>query len=150
MATLKAHGQLLGKITYLTYTCAYMSDGVILRSFGNGWKLYRKVKKGIDPAEHFKTELINHQQRMVDRPAWTEYRGRLHELVCTSDWSRVNDTLTLLHDDPDGCWSELNDYRSLGLDLEEVSELCDKYAAASYEAKMAKLAKTQVAQNAKI
>lgn len=145
MATLKAHGQLLGKITYITYTCAYMSDGMILQSFGNGWKRYKKVKDGVDPAAHFLTKLANHEQRMVDFPAWTAYRDTLHKLVSVKDRSRVHTTLQMLSNDVDGVWSELNDlYRGLSLDLDEVKELCDKYAAASNEAKLAKLKLSKV------
>lgn len=149
MATLKAHGQLLGKITFVTYTLAYMSDGEILRKIGNGgWKRYKQVKPGIDPSLHYTGLVARFEQRLKDFPHWAEYRRTLHKFVTVANRPRVHQTLQMLSNDVDGVWSELNDsYRSVDLDLDDVKELCDKFTAAADESKLAKLAKTEVASN---
>ena len=51
MAKISAHGAIVGTVEYVTRAKRYMSDGVILKNDGFGWKLYGKVKPHLTPAE---------------------------------------------------------------------------------------------------
>lgn len=135
MATLSKHGEQLAVVERLTSKVAYMSDGKILRNQGNGWKMYRRVRPGVDPVEHAKQAQANYAKLLEERPALAAYRKALHAVASNGSRWLVNETLNMLANDPDGVWSELNDHANIAIGVDECSELCRLHEAASAETK---------------
>ena len=142
MAKLSAHGTEIGRLTYTTYTDAYMADGKLLRNHGHGWKLHARAKEGIDIRDVFQ----RNQQKQIDflakRPAMAAYRKCLHELAgCSKRW-KLALAVEMMPDDPDGVWSEACDGYgdNVHADIDEVSELCRLYNDAMSEQRLAKQA----------
>ena len=135
MAKLSVHGTEIGRLTYTTYTDAYMADGKILRNRGHGWKLQARAKDGMNIQDVF----ARNQQKQIDflakRPAMVAYRKCLHSLAgCSKRW-KLALAVELMPDDPDGVWSEACDGYgdNVHADIDEVSELCKLYLAAMAE-----------------
>ena len=135
MATLSKHGEKLTEIERLASKIAYMSDGTILRNHGDGWKLWRKVKPGVDVAAHAKERAESYEKFLMERPAFAAYREALHKTVCFSQRYLVKEVLSMFANDPDGVWSELNDMANVPIDVDECVELCGLHEAASAETK---------------
>ena len=126
MAKLSAHGTELARRETPTGRIAVMSDGQILRNQGAGWKLWKRLKPGVDPkayADKFKafTAAIPFEvQAYIDalqNAADLEHRWRLHTAI------------TLMPQDPDGVWSECDDY-GYTLDLDDIVKACRAYEVA--------------------
>ena len=150
MATLNKHGVKLAEIERLTSKVAYMSDGKILRNQGDGWKLYRHVKPGVDIAEHAASQTQRYADHLSARPMLAAclrptdrqaYRKALHDCVCFSQPYMVSSVLEMLANDPDGVWSELNDMLHIPIDLDDCVELCRAYESAAEESKRFKATK---------
>ena len=56
MAKLSAHGTEVGRVMFTTYAKAYMSDGVVLKNDGSGWKILGRVKDGVTPTKAYENQ----------------------------------------------------------------------------------------------
>lgn len=138
MAKLKSHGEELFRIDLTTCRQAYFSDGNILRDYGDGWKLYRKLKLGIDATEHAKKrkEFFDNQ----DSAQADFRRAMVNEWKKPIDRARVFTVIQMLGNDLDGCWSELDD-AGIGTDCETLGKLIVLYDLAVKENKEERLTK---------
>ena len=132
MARLSKHGREIGRIDGLVRIRAYFENGEILKNEGHGWKLYGKIKPGINPREVFAKHKANHEQKIKDNPAAAEYRRLLHSLAGISKRWKLNLAVKLMPDDPDGVWSEVCDgyADNVSASVDEIAELCRAYKAA--------------------
>jgi hypothetical protein len=137
MAKISAHGIEIGTIEYTSKAKRYMSDGVILVNIGFGWKIYGKIKDGATPNAAFQVAKEKQRILLAGRPAFSAYRKLLHDMAGLSKRWKLHAAVELLHDDPDGVWSEACDGYSdnVHADLDEVCELCRAYQAAITEAR---------------
>jgi hypothetical protein len=135
MAKLKAHGHEVGTVYYSTSAKRYMSDGVILKNRGEGWKIHGKVKAGIEPRTAYENAVERQNKVLAERPAFAAYRKALHNLAGLCKRWQLQAAIQLMPDDPDGVWSEACDgWRNIvSADLDEVSELCRLFRAAISE-----------------
>lgn len=112
-----------------------MSDGVILRNNGDGWKVHGKVKPGIDPHAAYERLVARLNENLARYPANAAYRKLLHE-VCgmNTRWQR-HYVITSMPDDPDGVWSDIcgDGYGKVHADIEDVVRLCGLYRLALEE-----------------
>ena len=106
MAKTSAHGAIIGTVEYVTRAKRYMSDGVILKNDGFGWKLYGKVKPHLTPAAAYHHARDKLAARLAELPA--------------------------MPDDADGVWSEACDgyCDNIHADVDDVAKLCALYRAA--------------------
>ena len=146
MAVLSKHGVKLCELTQLTKKIAYMSDGKILANRGDGWKLWRRVKDGVNIEQHAAQAEQRYAQLLIDRPMFAAYREALHSAVSFSQRYLVNECLNMLANDPDGVWSELNDMAGIAIDIDECVELCRLHDAAANERKQQLTAVTNAAR----
>ena len=132
MARISAHGSIVGTIDYLTKSKRYMSDGVILKNAGFGWKLAGKVKPEYTPAQAYEISSANLAKRMEANPAAARYRRELHEMAGLSKRWKLHAAVSMMPDDPDGVWSEVCDGYgdNVHADIDEVVELCRWYKLA--------------------
>jgi hypothetical protein len=137
MAKLSAHGECVGTIDYIRKSKRYMSDGVILKNIGFGWKLAGKVKPGFTPQAAFERARAAHDEALARRPALAAYRKAIHEACGLSKRWKLVMAIELMPDDADGVWSEACDGYSdnVHLDIDEVAELCRLYSACVAEGK---------------
>ncbi len=137
MATLYKHGE-LGQLERVAYKVAYCADGQILRNDGDGWKQWRKLKPGVDARQHWETAKAKYQEKLSTKPAFAEWRQLFHELVPFKQRNIMLTAISLMPQDPDGVWSEVNDYFSINGDtfsIDDICQLCRAYEAASLESK---------------
>ena len=135
MATLYKHGE-IGQIERVAYKVAYCADGKILRNDGDGWKQWRKCKPGIDPRARFEEAKANYSQKLATKPAFAAWRSLFHELVPFKQRNLVLTAIGLMPQDPDGVWSEVNDYCGFSgseYSIEDICQLCRAYQAAEQE-----------------
>jgi hypothetical protein len=137
VAKLSAHGKELFREVGLTSSKAWMEDGTTLKNYGQGWKIFGKVKAGVSPqqaADNARERAATLSQR---RPAFAAYKKLLHELVCVPDRFTVVAALEVMASDPDGVWSTLDDEHSTrgSYSIDDVVELCNAYEAAFEEQK---------------
>lgn len=134
MAKIKAHGTEIGTINYIPYSKKYMSDRVILINRGHGWKVYGKVKPGVEMADYFAQKQEQQQKVLEARPAFAAYRKELIKVPLSKRYW-LTQCLELMPDDPDGIWSELNDgyYVKLKMDVDRIAQLCNLYKAVKAE-----------------
>ena|ERR1035441_7110359 len=130
MAKLSAHGAELDRREYPSYRVAVMTDGQILRNHGSGWKLWKRVKPGIQPAAvarklrekyNARPPIFHEYVKILMDSCNLEHRGQLHMLV------------TLMPSDPDGVCVEFNDNNQYGgpqVDLDDCVKLCRLYESA--------------------
>ena len=135
MAKLSAHGQEIGTIYGMTTAKRYMSDGIVLKNIGFGWKLCAKVKPGIDPAQAFANAKRRQEEKMAQYPLTTAYYRLLHDLAGMSLRWKLHAAVSMMPDDPDGVWSEACDGYgdNCSADLDEVVELCRAFRVAQRE-----------------
>jgi hypothetical protein len=143
MAKLSAHGIEIGRIEYLTKRVAAFEDGKLLANYGDGWKLWKRVKDGADPRENFKRRVDNLRECEEACPAWAEYKRALHSDFSLSERSLVHTAVQMMPSDPDGCWVELQDMARIDCDIETLCKLCGliERAQAEMKAYKARLAK---------
>ena len=137
MAKLSAHGTIIGTVDYISTSKRYMSDGVVLKNIGFGWKLAGKVKLGIDPARAFESAAQRQKEKLKAFPAVAAYRDTLHALAGVNKRWKLNLAVSTMPDDPDGVWSDACDGygENVCADLDEIVELCRLYKAAIDETK---------------
>lgn len=130
MAVLKKHGHEVGRVTLVRYVKAYMADGVILRNYGDGWKVGGKCKPGVTPEEAYAAQV-----RALGEvsPAWQAYRNAIIK-ACPNAGKRcrLHLAIQMMPKDPDGVWSEVTDTIGgprLQMDVGEIAELCRLYQA---------------------
>ena len=134
MATLKAHGRKIGELEFVTKKKAYMSDGNILQSRGEGWKLHGELKDGNTPEEAFKKAVEYRKSYLESHPAYAEYAREIKELFPLKVRWQVQEAIRLMPNDADGVWSTLDDY-GMGdyASLDELCVLCDLFKSAEQE-----------------
>lgn len=133
MAKLSAHGTELLRVEHLNCRVAYMSDGKMLRDSGDGWKLWKKLKPGVDAREHAAKWRAFYENVTPDRFHRAELRKRwVAEWPGLEHRVRAYITFDMLGDDIDGIWSELDD-AGIGTDLETIRELLQYWRAALQE-----------------
>ena len=138
MAKCSAHGTEVGTVFFTASAKRYMSDGVILKNIGFGWKLYAKAKNSA--ADSYSAAVETQKAFLAARPALAEYRRKLHKLAGMNTRWKLHSCIELLHDDPDGVWSECCDGYgdNVHADCDEVSEVCRAYVAAIAESESLK------------
>jgi hypothetical protein len=140
MAKCSAHGAEVGTLHFLTYSKRWMSDGVILKHGGFGWKLHTRCKPGVNVGAHFREAEAHMAASRARHPARTAYINLLHSMAgMTMRW-KLHAAVNLMPDDCDGVWSECCDGYgdNIHADVDEVGELCRAYVAALGEAREAK------------
>jgi len=131
MAKLSAHGTEIGRLVFTAYSKAYMSDGKILKNYGDGWKLSAKLKPGVNPEDYFKKCQVKLIEWAIANPEAAAYKKALHNLTSQSNRSKLAISVQLMPDDADGIWSDCCDGWSgnIHADLDEIAELCQLYLA---------------------
>lgn len=131
MAKLSTHGIEIGRLVFTAYSKAYMSDGKILKNYGDGWKLSAKLKHGVSMADYFKKSQDRLIEWAIENPEAAEYKKALHNLTSQSNRSKLNISIQLMPKDADGIWSDCCDGWSdnIHADLDEIAELCRLYLA---------------------
>jgi len=131
MAKLSAHGTEIGRLVFTSYSKAYMSDGKILKNYGDGWKLSAKLKPGVNPEDYFKKCQNRQIEWAIANPEAVAYKKALHNLTSQSNRSKLAISVQLMPDDADGIWSDCCDGWSgnIHADLDEIAELCQLYLA---------------------
>jgi hypothetical protein len=127
MACLKNNGVRLGVFELVECRLSYMSNGHVLKNTGSGWKKYKKVKAGLNPAGVYAAQVAFRKERDTACPNWAAYR----DLVCATvplalRW-KLHASVRHMPGDADGVWSEMNDslWRDVaGVDLCDCIELC--------------------------
>jgi hypothetical protein len=128
MAKLSAHGLELARRETPNSRIVVMSDGKLLRNYGQGWKLWKRVKDGVDPVEYAKG--FNERTKMIS----PEIQAYIKALVNACDLEHrlyLNTSIELSGHDPDGVWSDMEsrgDWYSI--DLEDIIRCCKAYEAA--------------------
>ena len=149
MAKLSAHGREIGRIEYLAKQVAVFEDGHLLVNYGDGWKLHKKFKAGVDPAAGLERRRVEQAEFLAANPAFAEYRRLVHEAAPASKRFALTQAVELLGDDVDGLWSELQQSwggaADLDLSLEDCEALARAYAAAGEEARARKAAQMHAA-----
>ena len=135
MAKVSAHGAEIGTVYFTTLAKRYMSDGVILKNHGFGWKLAGKVKEGKTPREAFEAQKARQEDAMCRAPCLQAYRKALHSLTGLCNRWKLHAAVQLMPDDADGVWSEACDGYgdNVSADVEDCVELCRLYRAALEE-----------------
>jgi hypothetical protein len=135
MARVSAHGREIGTIYLTTRALRYMSDGVILKNCGFGWKLGGKVKEGT-PEQAYAAAVAKQEAFFIERPAAKAYRRLLHDLAGMSVRWKLHAAVQLMPDDCDGVWSEACDGYgdNCSCSVDEVGELCRAFKIALAEA----------------
>lgn len=135
MAKCKAHGHEIGTVYFESTAKRYMSDGVILKNNGFGWKLHGKVKPELTPQQAYQAQVEKQKTLLASRPALAAYRTMLHNMAGLSKRWKLRSALQLLGDDVDGIWSECCDGYSdnISADVDEIAELVRAYKVALME-----------------
>jgi hypothetical protein len=133
MATLYKHGEQLATRETTGGRIAVMSDGNILRNQGQGWKLYKRTKPGVDPAEYARK--FDERTRAII-PEVRAYIEALKDAVDLSHRWMLHEAISVMPTDPDGCWSTLDDY-GYTPDLDDICKACRLYLIAESAAKEA-------------
>ena len=136
MAKLSAHGTAIGTIYLTTSAKRYMSDGVILKNIGFGWKLYGKVKSHVTPLQAFENQKRKQAEHYETRPHHAAYLKMLHDMAGMDKRWKLHAAVDLMPEDCDGVWSEACDGYgdNIHADVDEVGELCRLYLRAVAEA----------------
>lgn len=142
MARLSKHGE-LGQIEKLDHKLAFCADGQILRNQGDGWKMWMKLKPGIDPVEHYNRKVAMYKDKLANNPAFAHWRELMHATIPFSLRFITRQAISLMPGDSDGVCSEVNDFACLNggveiISFEEAAQLCSAYRLACEEAKQAK------------
>lgn len=135
MAKCSAHGHEIGTVYFATSAKRYMSDGVILKNNGFGWKLHGKVRADVSPQEAYERQIEKQKALLADRPALAAYRKALHDMAGLSKRWKLQAAIQMMPDDPDGVWSEACDgyCDNVSADISEVVDLCRAYKVALME-----------------
>jgi len=137
MAKCSVHGAEIGTIYKLTSARRYMTDGVVLKNVGFGWKLAGKVKAGIHPADAYQRAAVRYSDELAANPALAAYRKELHAMAGLGKRWKLHMAVSAMPEDADGVWSEACDgnWDNIHADVDEVGNLCRLYLAALDAAK---------------
>lgn len=136
MAKLKAHGYELDRREYPAQRVAVMSDGHIMRDYGSGWKLWKKLKPGIDAKDYAKRIRAQYD---AHPPVFHAYVKALMDATDIKHRSFLHEAVRLMPTDPDGVWSEFNDFwYGNEVDLDDCVKLCRLYQEAIRESELAR------------
>jgi hypothetical protein len=130
MATLSKHGKEIGRIEFIKKTLVYFENGDILEDTGFGWKMYGKLRDGVDPCDQIQRIRDIHKNKLSTIPGLSRY----HELLCDVPLSKRWMLIDCIHanpQDPDGVWSDANDVAGIVVSVEDVIEMCKLYLAFS-------------------
>jgi hypothetical protein len=127
MAKLRAHGTELARREIPTGRIVVMSDGNIMRNDGFGWKSWRKLKAGVDPQEYARK--FNAQTEAIP-PEVRAYIEALQDTCDLEHRARLHTAISLMPNDPDGVWSELDDCAGCSPDLDDIVKACRLYESA--------------------
>ena len=143
MAKLSANGVEVGTIYTLRAAKRYMSNGVVLKNIGFGWKRHGKLKAGFTPEQAYALALENQTKALAARPAFAAYRKELHSMTGLCNRWKLHTAVELMPDDCDGVWSEACDGYgdNVSADVDEVGNLCRLYLNAMAESDSVKAEK---------
>lgn len=129
MAKLRAHGSVVGTVEYMIHAKRYMTDGVILKNAGFGWKLAGKVKPDVDPKTACERAAADVAEQLAAKPTVSAYRKALMNLTGLCNRWKLHAAVQLMPDDPGGVWSEACDGYgdNVHADIDEVAQLCVLY-----------------------
>jgi len=135
MAKLKSHGE-YKILRRLWNKIAYCQDGKILINRGDGWKLFKKLKPGVDWESAF-TRMVEMQRQNREANVCLKALTDFLDEICPSYKKRayLQVALEALRDDPDGLYIELKDITGMDfeLDFSDVNKLCTLYINALRE-----------------
>lgn len=132
MATIKGHGGEVGRIEKLTYDVLFCSDGTVLRNSGDGWRNWRKLRVALLAGDTCKKHQELYEEKLARLPEFASWRALVHGFPLRNRALLV-DAVSLLSNDADGLWAELED-RHLPCTVEEAQALAAAYLAAVKEA----------------
>ena len=130
MAKKSSHGYEIGKIEMINEIRYYMSDNQILRNYGNGIKLYKKIKPELNMQDIYNKHLKGLRDYDNNHPCMVEYNNLLFKYGLNK---RVflHNMVKQLWDDPDGLCSELSEVYDSRLQFNftnyDCIELCNAY-----------------------
>jgi hypothetical protein len=127
MARLSAHGVELARRETPTGCITVMADGQIMRNQGFGWKLWKRTKPGVNPVEYARK--FNERTAAI-MPEIRDYIKALMNACDLEHRVRLHTAISLMPQDPDGVWSEFDDYSGYSLDLDDICRACQAYLAA--------------------
>lgn len=150
MATLYKHGE-IGQVERLAYRLAYCEDGNILRNDGDGFKMWKRLRKEINPQAAFERAKEKYAEKLATFPCFAAWRSEFHALIPFKLRNLALSVISMMPQDPDGVWSELNDFCSMQgdgdlLSVEDACNLCRLYEAARLEGKEHEATKQAQAQ----
>src|SRR5690242_10697049 len=129
MAKISAHGKELDRREYASFRLAVFEDGHILKNAGSGWKLYRKVKPGVNVVQY----ALDCRRRYNERPEeFHRYIAALQDVGSREKRWMLHTAITMMPEDPERVWSEMTDHAgSYGdsYDLEDIVRPCRAYMA---------------------
>jgi hypothetical protein len=142
MAKISAQGKEIGTVYMTTSAKRYMSDGVVLKNIGFGWKIGGKCKTGVDPADVYARHAAHRVAVRAANPCHAAYVAELHALAGLSKRWKLHGAIPMMPDDPDGVWSEACDGYgdNVHADIDEIVRLCMLYRNAEAEARERKAA----------
>jgi len=137
MAVLSKHGSELYRYEGITFRLSFRTDGNIMRNNGNGWKLWKRCKAGVDPAEYAERQREYHLQKDRENPGFVRFRALMQELVPFQARYWVQTAIQHLPDNPDGVYTELSEsslrYTDYDpeLSIDDCVDLCQAYKVAT-------------------
>lgn len=136
MARVSAHGSIVGTVEYLASAKRYMSDGIVLRNTGFGWKLHGRVKAGLAPSVAYANAQRRLDEKLATHPALAAYRAALHDMAGLNKRWRLHAAVTRNPHDDDGVWADCCDgsYDAVKATSSEVAALCSAFRAAGWQA----------------
>ncbi len=133
MAKLSAHGrEELLRLEYPTHRLAVMSDGKILKNSGSGWKEFKRLKPEVKPVDYAIRTKATYDAR--PRSFHTYVKALIDAVTLENRW-RLHTAIELMPTDPDGVWSELDDWNGPLVEAYECRSLCELYLLALDDAK---------------
>lgn len=138
MAVLSKHGTELYRVDRLTDRLSFRSDGQIMRDSGAGWKLWKRLKPGVNAVDYAERTRRSHEENDREYPDNAEFRETLCRMVVFKCRFHVLTAIQAMPDDPDGICVELEDYFQYShpapeLDLDDCVLLCRLYRQALAE-----------------
>jgi len=142
MASLGKHGDCV-IVEFTWHKTAFCQDRTVLRNHGNGWKVYGKLKANVDYKAHADKVKRQRDEDYASMPCVKAFMEWINSNVKSyAKRAYLRTGLSLLHDDPDGLWSELqDDYNAPHLDYEDCEKACRLYVLAVEEARAHRIAK---------
>ena len=99
----------------------------IMKNYGQGWKLWKRLKPGIQPEEYARK--FNDRTKAI-LPEVLTYIDCLIQCANLEHRARLHTAVSLMPTDPDGVWSEFDDWSGYTLDLDDVVKCCRAYQVA--------------------